>query len=312
VTRNLRRKNRIKHQQAIAGVRYLEASRQIAAPTTGAENRVAVRPPLTDWLRPKQCLFWERLQSENGELIALRISSGHDWWDLDDRARAVAGALQSRPPHKRGLWLGMHRHTVTRRTYLAGIIGQLDQAGALDRLEVREVPDASACDHAACRRRRGLPVPSRSAREASSATAASAAVPAKPRAPMAGFEVILEREPSLNRTGFGVHHDQRVSAEQRARDLDTGRHELITHADTVRRVHDWLVVNVAAIKSPTTGSYGMKHVVEAALGEYVSNGELITAALMAGYPMRYAGGPNASFGMSRRDVQRLRRRYPAA
>jgi hypothetical protein len=311
VTRNLRRKNRIKQQQTIAGVRYLEASRQIAAPTTGAENHVVVRPALTDWLRPKQCPFWEQLQSEHGELIALRIGSGPDWWDLDDRARAVAGALQSRPPHKRGLWLGMNRHTVTRRTYLAGIVAQLDQAGALDRLEVREVPDASACKHATCRRRRGLPAPSRSACEASTDSSTSAALPTMPRAPLAAFEVILEREPSLNRAGFGVHHGQRVSAEQRARDLDSGRRELTAQTDTVRRIHDWLVVNVATIKSPTTGSYGMKHVVEAALGEYVSNGELIAAALMAGYPMRYDGGPNATFGMSRRDVQRLRRTYPA-
>jgi hypothetical protein len=312
VTRNLRRKNKIKQQQTIAGVRYLEASRQIAAPTTGAENRVAVQPALTDWLRPKQCLFWEQLQAEHGELIALRIGSGPDWWDLDDRARAVAGALQSRPPHKRGLWLGLHRHTLTRRTYLAGIVEQLDQAGALDRLEVREVPDASACHHATCWRRRGLPAPPHSTPEASPATPTSAPVQTKPRAPMAAFEVILEREPSLNRAGFGVHHGQRVSAEQRARDLDAGRHDLIAQADTVRRVHDWLVVNVTAIKSPTTGSYGMKHVVEAALGAYVSNGELIAAALMAGYPMRYGGGPNASFGMSRRDVARLQRRYSAA
>jgi hypothetical protein len=312
VTRNLHRKNKIKQQQAIAGVRYLEASRQISAPTTGAQNRVVVRPALTGWLRPKQCLFWEQLQAEHGELIALRIGSGPNWWDLDDRARAVAGALQSRPPHKRGLWLGMHRHTVTRRTYLAGIVEQLDQAGALDRLEVREVPDANACDHATCRRRRGQPAPSRSAGESCPATPTSAAVLTRPQAPMVAFEVILEREPSLNRAGFGVHHDQRVSAEQRARDLNAGRRELIAQAEAVRRVHDWLVVNVAAIKSPTTGSYGMKHVVEAALGEYVSNGELIAAALMAGYPMRYDGGLNASFGMSRRDVQRLRRRYPAA
>lgn len=312
MTRNLRRKNKIKQQQTIAGVRYLEASRQIAASTVGAENRVVVGPALAHWLRPKQCLFWERLQAEHGEIIALRIGSGPDWWDLDDRARAVAGALQSRPPYKRGLWLGLHRHTVTRRTYLAGIVEQLDQAGALDRLEVREVPDASACNHISCRRRRGLPASPGSTPEASPATPTSAPAPAGPRAPMTAFEVILEREPSLNRAGFGVHHGRKVSAEQRARDLDAGRRELIAQADTVRRVHDWLVVNVTAIKSPTAGSYGMKHVVEAALGEYVSNGELIGAALMAGYPMRYDGGPNASFGMSRRDVQRLRRRYRAA
>lgn len=50
----------------------------------------------------------------------------------------------------------------------------------------------------------------------------------------------------------------------------------------------------------------MKHVVENAIGRYVSNGELIAAALIAGYPHRYTDGLNAQFGMSTRDVRRMR------
>nr|WP_221378305.1 hypothetical protein [Actinoplanes polyasparticus] len=72
------------------------------------------------------------------------------------------------------------------------------------------------------------------------------------------------------------------------------------------------MINVAAIKTPATGSYGMKHVVEDVLGEYVANGELIAAALMAGYPMRYDGGPSATFGMSRRDVETVSKTRAAA
>jgi len=50
----------------------------------------------------------------------------------------------------------------------------------------------------------------------------------------------------------------------------------------------------------------MKHVVEDAVGDYVSNGELIAAALMAGYPMGHPHGPNVAFGMSKRDVDEAR------
>jgi len=50
----------------------------------------------------------------------------------------------------------------------------------------------------------------------------------------------------------------------------------------------------------------MKHVVERAIGRYVANGELIAAALMAGYPMGPVAGSNTAFGMSQRDVNRVR------
>ena len=65
----------------------------------------------------------------------------------------------------------------------------------------------------------------------------------------------------------------------------------------------WLLANIAPIKTPTLDSYRMKHVVERAIGEYVTNGDLIAAALMAGYPMSRPHGPNepnAEFGTSKR------------
>lgn len=36
----------------------------------------------------------------------------------------------------------------------------------------------------------------------------------------------------------------------------------------------------------------MKHVVERAMGTYVTNGELIAAALVVAYPFKYTAGPN--------------------
>jgi hypothetical protein len=52
----------------------------------------------------------------------------------------------------------------------------------------------------------------------------------------------------------------------------------------------------------------VKHLVEANCGipdHYVANGELIAAALMAGYPMRRDEDPNPLLGMSQRDLDRL-------
>ncbi|PWR07357.1 hypothetical protein DKT69_34900 [Micromonospora sicca] len=73
----------------------------------------------------------------------------------------------------------------------------------------------------------------------------------------------------------------------------------------VQEVLGWLRANITPIKTPTTGSYGMKHVVEDLLGRYVSNGELVAAALMAGYPWKGPFGPNATFGMRKKDVDRV-------
>ena len=58
----------------------------------------------------------------------------------------------------------------------------------------------------------------------------------------------------------------------------------------------WLRENIAPIKTPTVGSYSMKHVVEGATGDYMTNGELIAAALVAGYPVRFVPGPNRRVG----------------
>lgn len=60
-------------------------------------------------------------------------------------------------------------------------------------------------------------------------------------------------------------------------------------------------------------SYQLKHIAERCLTDheivrgYVANGELIAAALFAGFPVRPCGGgsPNAFIGMSRQDLRNL-------
>ncbi len=67
----------------------------------------------------------------------------------------------------------------------------------------------------------------------------------------------------------------------------------------------WLHDNITPIKTPTFSSYGLKHVLERSLGGwYVTNGEFIAAALIAGYPYKH-DAPNPLFGMSARDIKRL-------
>ena len=307
MTRNRRIKIKARMQQTVTRASYVEARRHAAAPAPAAAEKVTVQPSRADWQRAKQCSLWGKLQGEHGPLIALRISQGPRWWELDDLARAAAGALQNRPPELRGLWLSVWpRYAVTRREYLPGIAANLDRVGALERLEVREVPDAAVCSHASCRRRRGL-------------AALPPADRAAARRPVSEPLPLRDRSSPSPRSSRSIRHSTAtasdyygLSREERIQQIERHRQDLISRADTVRQVHDWLVVNIAPIKTPNTGSYELKHLAEDLLGEYVTNGELITAALMAGYPMRRDHGPNADFAMSSRDVTRLRKQQEQA
>lgn len=53
------------------------------------------------------------------------------------------------------------------------------------------------------------------------------------------------------------------------------------------------------------GSYLMKHIAEAAIGRYVSNGEFIAAALMQGFRIKtYPGSINVDLNFTNADVKR--------
>lgn len=117
---------------------------------------------------------------------------------------------------------------------------------------------------------------------------------------------VMQQHPLLTYFGIGVFDPLRKTPEQRRTELAAGREELASNEDNVREVAAWLRANVTPIKTPTQGSYGMKHVVERQLGRYVSNGELIADALIVGYPFRHVEGPNVLLGMSQRDVKRLK------
>jgi len=114
-------------------------------------------------------------------------------------------------------------------------------------------------------------------------------------------------DPRLTTHGYGTFEAPGVaSGVGHARE----RAELLTRLDRVVRVARWLLTELRPTASAGRhGSYMLKHVYEAATGEYVTNGELILAALATGHPVKPdgPGHPNAGIGVRSRDVTRVRR-----
>jgi hypothetical protein len=67
----------------------------------------------------------------------------------------------------------------------------------------------------------------------------------------------------------------------------------------VRRVFNWLATAKSSArtkgKAYWQGSYELKHIAEKALGDYVANGTLIVACLIAGIKQKDISGPNCDF-----------------
>lgn len=117
---------------------------------------------------------------------------------------------------------------------------------------------------------------------------------------------VMAREPHLTMFGMGAGSFHKSREERRAA-FASGRAELRASADGVAEVTDWLRANIAPIRSMNRDwtSYQHKHMVERVIGRYVTNGELIAAAIIAGYPYRREpwDSPNVWFGMSSRSVR---------
>lgn len=102
----------------------------------------------------------------------------------------------------------------------------------------------------------------------------------------------------------------RSALEERLADVARGRVELRASADDVGEVTSWLLANIAPVRTINRNwtSYQHKHMVERVIGRYVANGELIAAAIIAGYPYRHESwdSPNVCFAMSSRSVRAAR------
>jgi hypothetical protein len=113
---------------------------------------------------------------------------------------------------------------------------------------------------------------------------------------------VLDEHPRLSTFGLGLSRTLGTTVEEQKTEFDRERQELRDALPSVARVYYWLKAEIGVIRTPTRGSYGLKHVAEKAIGQYVTNGEFIAAALIAGYPMREQCGPNPLFGVRKRDV----------
>lgn len=120
---------------------------------------------------------------------------------------------------------------------------------------------------------------------------------------------VMTREPRLTMFGMGAGAFHKTFDERRAA-FARSRAELRASADDVAEVTAWLLENIGPTRTVNRdrSSYGHKHMVENVLGRYVANGELIAAAIIAGYPYKLAepGSPNVCFGMSARSVRAAR------
>jgi hypothetical protein len=129
--------------------------------------------------------------------------------------------------------------------------------------------------------------------------------------PDQSLALVMDREPQLNKNGFGAGTYARTLKERREQ-FAQWRTELRGGAEHVDELRKWLLQNIEPRQTINTEahSYHLKHLAEEDLGGYVANGELIAAAIIAGYPYRRGSGdsPNASFGMSMRSLTALRRR----
>lgn len=117
---------------------------------------------------------------------------------------------------------------------------------------------------------------------------------------------VMEQHPQLNNFGIGAFDAHRKTPEQRDAEIAAGRDVLLGKEHIVKQLVEWLEENVSSIQTPTQDSYSVKGLIERSRGEYITNGDLIAAALIVGYPYKYAV-PNVLFGMSQSDLDRARK-----
>jgi hypothetical protein len=112
---------------------------------------IVVGEPLENWRRASWCAALAKFKALHGELAAIRIGR-HDDRDIIEkdveavvRASGAPGDLFMRVDKTWWVFVA-HRH-------LEAIYKVVEQAGALDALQIREVPNPNACGHGRCTRR---------------------------------------------------------------------------------------------------------------------------------------------------------------
>jgi len=124
------------------------------------------------------------------------------------------------------------------------------------------------------------------------------------------LDALMAEQPFLNNFGIGLYwRDESKPREERARRLEELRQMLRDNVEDVRWAVEWLTLNVEPIQTINQrhSSYGLKHLAEKfSPNGYLSNGVLIAAAMIVGYPFK-VNPPNVMFGMSQRSIKELSR-----
>lgn len=121
---------------------------------------------------------------------------------------------------------------------------------------------------------------------------------------------VLNTVPTLTSYGMGIPKvcypkELDVLQNQHATDFALRQQRLIEAWPCCDHVATWLQAHIAPVKTFGYGSYGLKHLAEKSIGEYVANGVIIAAAIYLGYGYRcIPRSPNVRFAMSKRDVRK--------
>ncbi len=127
------------------------------------------------------------------------------------------------------------------------------------------------------------------------------------------LEDVMNEHPALNWGGYGAPRMRRSERDGWPERFAAERAQLAgTEADVIRIAH-WMRANLRPTKGAgpdSPSSYGTKHYAENDLG-YITNGQFIAAAIMAGYPI-HAHDYNPGIGVRARDITALHERQNAA
>lgn len=106
-----------------------------------------IDPPLRAWTRAKACRLIAETQREHGEVVAVRITGGDRWWELDDIMRQACGHSGNVLFVRAQGWVWITHEC------LDAVVTALARVHALARLRARQLPIAVECEHPMCGRR---------------------------------------------------------------------------------------------------------------------------------------------------------------
>ncbi len=114
---------------------------------------------------------------------------------------------------------------------------------------------------------------------------------------------VIDRVPQLTYFGVGLYESPGEDYQEKLRQK---QEQLLESSAICTKVCEWLAtIEPAKTMNRHRTSYGLKHTVELQIGEYVSNGVFIAAAIHCGFRYRRDGdSANMLFGMSERSLNR--------